>query len=87
MLSRSHPDRIHVAFDNHRLVTNAGLILLVALALRLGLGELVNKHLDQGAVVMADAIIPFTSGFAGTQEAQNAKPLSSGLDTARSPTT
>ena len=27
MLPRNHPDRIHVAFDDHRLVANAGLIL------------------------------------------------------------
>ena len=25
MLPRSHPDRIHIAFDDHRLVNNAGL--------------------------------------------------------------
>ena len=27
MLPRSHPDRIHVAFDAHRIIDNAGLIL------------------------------------------------------------
>ena len=27
MLPRSHPDRIHVAFDGHRIIDNAGLIL------------------------------------------------------------
>ena len=27
MLPRNHPDRIHVAFDDHRLVADAGLIL------------------------------------------------------------
>ena len=27
MLSRNHPDGIHIAFDDHRLVNNAGLIL------------------------------------------------------------
>ena len=26
MLPRSHPDRIQVAFDDHRLVNNSGLI-------------------------------------------------------------
>ena len=40
MLPRNHPERIHVAFDDHRLVANAGLILPATLALRLGLGEL-----------------------------------------------
>ena len=27
MLPRHHPDRIRIAFDDHRLVANAGLIL------------------------------------------------------------
>ena len=27
MLPRHHPDRIQIAFDDHRLVANAGLIL------------------------------------------------------------
>ena len=48
MLPRNHPDRIHVAFDDHRLVANAGLILPATLALRLGLGELVDRHVDLG---------------------------------------
>ena len=34
MLPRNHPDRIHVAFDDHRLVANAGLLLPVTLAHR-----------------------------------------------------
>ena len=36
MLPRRHPDRIQIAFDDHRLVTNAGLILPATLALHLG---------------------------------------------------
>ena len=48
MLPRNHPERIHVAFDDHRLVANAGLILPATLALRLGLGELVARHVDLG---------------------------------------
>ena len=48
MLSREHTDRIHVAFDDHRLVANAGLILPVTLAHHLGLGELVGNHFDLG---------------------------------------
>ena len=48
MLPRKHSDRIRVAFDDHRLVTNAGLLLPASLALRLGLGELVGKHVDLG---------------------------------------
>ena len=48
MLPLEHPDRIHVAFDDHRLVANAGLLLPASLALRLGLGELVDQHVDLG---------------------------------------
>ena len=48
MLPDDHPDRIHVAFDDHRLVNNAGLILPATLALHLGLPELVDRRLDLG---------------------------------------
>ena len=48
MLSHYHPDRIRIAFDDHRLVANAGLILPSTLALRLGLPQLVDRHLDLG---------------------------------------
>ena len=48
MLPRHHPDRIRIAFDDHRLVANAGLILPATLARRLGLPELVHNHLDLG---------------------------------------
>ena len=48
MLSPERPDRIHVAFDDHRLVANAGLILPVTLAQHLGLGELVDNYVDLG---------------------------------------
>ena len=48
MLSPAQPDRIHVAFDYHRLVANAGLLLPVTLAHHLGLGELVDCHVDLG---------------------------------------
>ena len=40
MLPRKHPDGIHIAFDDHRLVNNAGLILPATLALHLGLNWL-----------------------------------------------
>ena len=46
MLPRNHPDRIQIAFDDHRLVNNAGLILPATLALHLGLSQLVDRHLD-----------------------------------------
>ena len=48
MLPCNHPDRIQFAFDDHRLVANAGLILPVTLALHLGLRELVQQRLDLG---------------------------------------
>ena len=34
MLPRNHPDQIQIAFDDHRLVANAGLIVPATLALR-----------------------------------------------------
>ncbi len=48
MLPPEHPDRIQIAFDDHRLVSNAGLILPSTLALHLGLLQLVDRHLDLG---------------------------------------
>ena len=48
MLPIDRPDRIHVTFDDHRLVANAGLILPVTLAHHLGLGELVDNKVDLG---------------------------------------
>ena len=48
MLPSSEPDRIQIACDDHRLVSNAGLILPATLAQRLGLGELANNHVDLG---------------------------------------
>ena len=48
MLPLGSPDRIHVVFDDHRLVTNAGLLLPVTLAQHLGLGELVDNNVGPG---------------------------------------
>ena len=48
MLPRNHPDRIQIAFDDHHLVANAGLILPSTLALHLGLPQLVDQRLDLG---------------------------------------
>ena len=48
MLPLEHPDRIQIAFDDHRLVNNAGLLLPATLAQRVGLRELVDHHLDLG---------------------------------------
>ena len=49
MLPRSHPDRIQITFDDHRLVANAGLLLPATLAQHLGLWELVDHHLGLGS--------------------------------------
>ena len=48
MQPMDHPDRIQIAFDDHRLVANAGLLLSATLARHLGLRELVDHHLDLG---------------------------------------
>ena len=48
MLPRNQPHRIEIAFDDHRLVANAGLLLPITLAHHLGLGELVDRHVDLG---------------------------------------
>ena len=48
MLPLEQPDRIQIAFDDHRLVANAGLLLPVTLAQRLGLPQLVDRHVDLG---------------------------------------
>ena len=48
MLPLEQPDRIRVAFDDHRLIANAGLLLPASLAQRLGLPQLVEQHLDLG---------------------------------------
>ena len=48
MLPRNHPDRIRIVFDDRRLVANAGLLLPATLAQHLGMGALVDHHLDLG---------------------------------------
>ena len=48
MLPRNHPDRIQIAFDDHRLAANAGLVLPATLALHLRLPQLVQQRLDLG---------------------------------------
>lgn len=42
-------DRVGVAFDDHRLIDHAGLLLPATLAAHLGLRELVDRHVDLGA--------------------------------------
>ncbi len=48
MLPRNDPDRIQIACDDRRLVSNAGLILPSTLALHLGRPQLVDQRLDLG---------------------------------------
>ena len=49
MLPLEQPNRIHVVFDDHRLVANAGLPLPVTLAHHLGLGDLVDGTVQTGS--------------------------------------
>ena len=49
MLPRNHFDRIQLAFADHRLVDNAGLLLSASLARHLGLRLLVDHHLNLGS--------------------------------------
>jgi hypothetical protein len=49
MRSSHNLDRVETAFDDDRLVPDAGLILPATLALHLGLNALVEEHLDLGA--------------------------------------
>jgi hypothetical protein len=49
MRSSHSLDRLETAFDDDRLVPDAGLILPATLAHHLGLGALVDEHLDLGA--------------------------------------
>ena len=48
MLPRNHTDHIQIAFDDRRLVNNAGLILPATVAQHLGLPQLVDRRLDLG---------------------------------------
>jgi hypothetical protein len=45
-----NPDEITVAFDDERLVADAGLLLPATLAVGLGLRELLDTHVDLGEV-------------------------------------
>ena len=83
MLSRNHPERIKIAFDDHRLVANAGLLLPATLARHLGLGELVDHHLDlggaQGRANTGDKLLTLvTSALAGVDCIDDADALRAG---------
>jgi hypothetical protein len=51
MRSSHNLDRLDTAFDDERLVADAGLVLPATLAQHLGLKELVDEHLDLGSAV------------------------------------
>jgi hypothetical protein len=51
MRSSHSLDRLDVAFDDDRLVADAGLLLPATLAIRLGFKELVERHVDLGRAV------------------------------------
>ena len=83
MLPLEHPDRIQIAFDDHRLVNNAGLLLPATLVLRLGLGELVDSHVDLGCAPgranTGDKLMTLvTSALAGGDCIDDASALRSG---------
>ena len=83
MLPRNDPDRIQIAFDDHRLVANAGLILPATLAHHLGLGELVDRHLDldqsPGRANAGDRMLtPVASALAGGECIDDADALRAG---------
>ena len=48
MLPLEHPDRNDVAFDDHHLVANAGMLLPATLVFRLALGEVGEGYLGLG---------------------------------------
>ena len=79
MLPRNHPDRIQVAFDDHRLVANAGLLLPATLALHLGLPQLVDRHLDLGRANPGDKMLTLVaSALAGGDCIDDADALRAG---------
>ncbi len=79
MLPPEHPDRIHVAFDDHRLGANAGLILPVTLAHHLRLGELVARHVDLGRAHTCDKMMTLgASALAGGDCIDDAAALRAG---------
>ena len=82
MLPLEQPDRIHVAFDDHRLVANAGLLLPVTLAHHLGLGELVDHHVDlgdePGRANAGDKILTLAAALAGGDWIDDADALRTG---------
>jgi len=87
MRSSHSLDRLDTAFDDDRLVPDAGLILPATLALHLGLGALVDEHLDLGAkpgrANVGDKVLTLVmSALAGGDHIDHANALRAG-DTGR----
>ena len=79
MLPLEHPERIQVAFDDHRLVANAGLMLPATLARHLGLSQLVDQHLDLDRANTGDKLLTLVaSALAGGDCIDDANALRSG---------
>ena len=83
MLPRNQPDGSHVAFDDHRLAADAGLILPVTIAHHLGLSKLMDRHLGLGeAANRANAsdkmLTLMASALAGGEFIDAADPLRAG---------
>ncbi|MGI8830209.1 MAG: IS1380 family transposase, partial [Candidatus Limnocylindria bacterium] len=83
MRSSHSLDRLGVAFDDDRLVADAGLLLPATLAHHLGLRELVQTHLDLGAAAgranVGDKFITLVmSALAGGDCIDDAQALRSG---------
>ena len=88
MRSSHSLDRLDMAFDDDRLVPDAGLILPATLAHHLGLSELVDEHLDLGAAPgranVGDKLLTLVmSALAGGDHIDHANALRAG-DTGRS---
>ena len=79
MLPLEQPDRIQIAFDDHRLVNNAGLLLPVTLAHHLGLGELVDLGRAPGRANTGDKLLTLVaSALAGGDCIDDADALRAG---------
>jgi hypothetical protein len=87
MRSSHSLDRVETAFDDDRLVPDAGLMLPATLAHHLGLGKLVDEHLDLGAkpgrANVGDKLLTLViSALAGGDHIDHANALRAG-DTGR----
>ena len=81
MLPTSDPERIDIAFDDHRLVADAGLLLPATLAQHLGLQELADSYLGDapGRANAGDKLLTLiASALAGGECIDDAAALRAG---------